>query len=159
MATNPDRNEDLRKAIAAQPESGPTASPSVPYVKYLMENDFVADGLPRSLQATVYDRELGLSNITKKEIGLLKLGYLRSEIMFDQGRPAMSCNYPDEIILAALPSKLHIKLARSIDGFQQKQLSTQTIIRHAHVTGGGMVQTKSRWSFLSRHKTEEIKKE
>lgn len=150
-----DPNEDLRKALAAQPEAGPTASPSVPYAKFLVESLRKADGIPDMLLDTVFNKDIKLGNISKRDIPLLKLGFLRAEIMFDNSRPFDSCNYEDEILLSTLPSALHINLTDSVDGFQQKQLTTQTTIRQANVAGGSP-PSKSRWSFLKRSpKTED----
>lgn len=151
--------ERMKMIMAAQHERGPTISPSVPYAKWLVEDTGIPTNFPDGFRNTIYDKELGTSNITRKEKSLIKLGFLRAEIMLDNGRPVMSSKYEDEIILVTLPSKLDIKLSKSIDGFQQKQLSTQTTISHVHAPGAaGVAQKKSKWRIFGR-KPAEVKRE
>ena len=150
-----DQGEVLRHVMAAQPDQ-PTYGVNPAYAKWLVENSIKFDRLPADLLATVFNKDNKLGNIKAKDIPHLKLGFLRAEIMFDNSRPFDSCNYEDEILLSTLPSALHLNLTDSVDGFQQKQLTTQTSIRVANIAGG-TVQHKSRWGFLRRAPKQEGK--
>jgi len=150
-----DDQKELEMALAAQ-QTGPTASPSVPYIKYIMEDDFKPDNLPPALRAVVYDKELALSNLREDDISWLRDQLRRSIINFKSGRPISSTNYKEEITLSALPAKFLIKLARSRDGgFERKQQTTQTVIRQAVVSGQPM--PRRRWSIFGKRKGGEVK--
>jgi len=144
--------EEVELALAAQRgDTGPVASPSVPYIKYIMEDDYKPDNIPPALRAVVYDKEMEITNLNEKDIDWLRNQLRRSVINFKSGRPISSMNYQEEMTLSALPAKFLIKLARSRDGFERKQQTTQTVIRQAVVSGGRPIQ-KRRWSIFGRHK-------
>lgn len=147
--------EDVELALAAQQEGiGSAASPNPAYIRYIMEDDFKPDRLPPELQAVVYDKEMALSNLRDNEIMWCRLALQRAEIMFRMSRPALAGTHKEEILLASLQPKMLIKLSRSRDGgFERKQQTTQTIIRQAVVSGGGVPQ-KRRWSIFGRHREE-----
>lgn len=143
-------NAEIQAKVAAQP-MGPVASPSVPYIKFILGDEYVPDKLPPSLRATVYDKELALSNVKEEEILWARMQYLLSEMMFKASRPALACNYQEEITLSVLPAKLLIKLARSRDGgFERRQQTTQTEIKHIETGAPMPAARKSRWRFLGR---------
>lgn len=132
-----DEKRLLEAEMAMRPEErGLAAAPSIPYVQYIMEDDFKPENLPPTLRAVVYDKELALSNLTLDEILQIRMGLMRAEIMFKCSRPAMSGSCAEEIMLSALQSKLMVKLARSRGGFERRQQTTQTIIKEAVISGG-----------------------
>jgi len=151
-------DEDYRKAVEAEilakqaaAVEGPTASPSMPYTKYIMEDEYVPGELPPSLRAVVYDKEFGLSFLTDDEIRWARLQLVRSEIQFKSSRPALACNQKEEIMLSALPLKSLIKLARSRKGFERKQQTTQTVIKRVEAsTATPPTVKKSRWKIFGR---------
>ena len=150
-----EEQRELEMALAAQ-QTGPSASPSVPYIKYIMEDTFKPDNLPPALCAVVYDKELALSNLKEDDISWLRDQLQRSVINFKNGRPISSTNYKEEITLSVLPAKFLIKLARSRDGgFERKQQTTQTVIRQAVVSGQPM--PGRRWSIFGKRKGGEVK--
>jgi hypothetical protein len=127
-----------------------TASPSVPYVKYIMQDDFVPD-LPPSLRAVVYDKELALTNLKEGEIEWLRKQLIISEIMYKGSRPALACSQAEEITLAAVPGKLLVKLTRSRDGgFERRQQTTQTVIRRVETSNASVPGRKSGWRVFGR---------
>ncbi len=154
--------EELRRmkeieiqAKLAEQQEGPTVSPSVPYIKYIMQDEYVPENLPPSLRAAVYDKEISLTNLKEDEIPWLRMHYALSEIMFKSSRPALACNYQEEIMLSVIPAKLLVKLARSRDGgFERKQQTTQTVIRRVETGTPMPAPRKSRWRFLGRGKKE-----
>jgi len=150
-----EEQRELEMALAAQ-QTGPSASPSVPYIKYIMEDTFKPDNLPPALCAVVYDKELALSNLKEDDISWLRDQLRRSIINFKSGRPISSTNYKEEITLSVLPAKFLIKLARSRDGgFERKQQTTQTVIRQAVVSGPPT--PGRRWSIFGKRKGGEVK--
>lgn len=154
--TNDD--EESRKAIEAEitarlaaQQEGPTAAPNMPYTRYIMEDTHVPEELPPSLRAVVYDKEFGLSFLTDEEILWARIQLVRSEIMFKSSRPALACNQKEEILLSALPLKSLVKLARSRQGFERKQQTTQTVIKRVEATASTPPTVKkSRWKIFGR---------
>lgn len=141
---------EIAAKLAAQQE-GPTASPSMPYTRYIMEDTHVPEELPPSLRAVVYDKEFGLSFLTDEEILWARIQLVRSEIMFKSSRPALACNQKEEILLSALPLKSLVKLARSRKGFERKQQTTQTVIKRVEATTATPPTAKrSRWKIFGR---------
>lgn len=145
---------DVQAKLAAQAE-GPIASPSVAYIKYIMQDEYVPENLPPSLRAVIYDKELALTNIKDEEMTWVRLQYILAEIMFKTSRPALACNHKEEINLAVIPAKLLVKLARSRDGgFERKQQTTQTVIKRVETTTSMPIAKKSRWRVFGRGKKE-----
>lgn len=141
---------DIIAKQAAQVE-GPTASPSMPYTRYIMEDEYVPKELPPALRAVVYDKEYGLSNLSEEEIDFSRLQVIRSEIQFKSSRPALACNRQEEILLAALPVKHLVKFTRSRKGFERKQQTTQTVIKRVEATTTTPPVVKgSRWKLFGR---------
>jgi hypothetical protein len=139
-------------------ESGNVASPSVPYVKYMTEDLIppeAKESIPPGLLAAAYDKELTISNLTPTEIDMLWFGMQRAETMFRMGRPSSFGGYNEELLLSVLPMKLRIKLARSRQGFERQQLTTQTVIRHVGVSEGHAGSTGRRWLFFGKKKVGE----
>lgn len=142
---------DVEMMMAAQEGRMIVASPSVPYTKYILEDNYIPKNIPPELCAVVYDKELSLSNLTEKEINWMVMAFQRSEIQFRMGRPALSGNHKEEIHLASLLPKMKLKLARSRDGgFERKQQTTQTVIRQAVVSGPS--EPKKRFRLFGRGK-------
>lgn len=139
----------LRATLIAQPETGPLASPSLPYIKYILEDENVPNDIHPSLRRVVFDKEQALTNLRDEEIIWLRRQLSLAEIMFKMSRPALACNYQEEIIFSTLPAKHMVKLARSRDGgFERKQETTQTVIRRVEGISPGTVSTPSRWRRL-----------
>lgn len=144
----------MQEEIEGAPEAGPVASPSVPYIKYIVEDLWKPSDLPTDLLNVAYDKEQALSNLTPDEINWLRMQLMRAEIMFKSSRPALAGNFNEEIKLSVLPAKHLIKLARSKGGFERKQQTTQTVIRRAEGMGGGGGSPSGgrRWWIFGRRK-------
>lgn len=143
----------IQAEIEAAPSTGTVVGPSVPYVKYIIEDLYKPSDLPADLLNVAYDKEQALSNLTNDEINWLRLQLMRAAIMFKNGRPALAGNFNEEIKLSVLPAKHLIKLARSREGFERKQQTTQTVIRQSEGTGGDVQQTSGRrWWIFNRRK-------
>lgn len=141
---------EIRAKLAAQQE-GPTASPSVPYTKYVLE-DLNMPAIHPDLQRGVFDKEIPLANISEARIPRLRMGYRRAEINFKNSRPTYAGGNNEEIIYSILPVKSEIKLSRAIDGFQTKQLSTMTTVRRIETPAMEPAPMGGRFSFLRRGK-------
>lgn len=147
--------ENYIKARVATESSGPTASPSVPYITYIMKDDFVPKTLPPALRAVVYDKELALTNLKEPEIDWLQKQLIISELMFKSSRPALAGNYQEEITLGVVPGKLLVKLTRSRDGgFERRQQTTQTVIRRVETANTAVPGKKSGWRIFGRRASE-----
>ena len=141
---------EARARLAAQDE-GPVASPSVPFAKYILE-DKNQQNIHPSLQSAVYDKEIAVTNLTDSEIDWLQWQFLRAEMMLKNSRPALAGGNAEEIIYSILPAKLRIKLTRSREGFERKQLTTMTTIRRVEMPGSAPVKRRSRWRIFGRSK-------
>jgi hypothetical protein len=126
----PTIEDQLRAGILAQKDTGAVASPSKAYVKYILEDDNIPDDIHPALRRVVFDKELALTNLRDEEIPWLRRQLQLAEITFKMSRPALECNYTEEIMLSTLPMKHVIKLSRSRDGgFERRQQTTQTVIK------------------------------
>lgn len=151
-------SEDKQRAELAMAahEMGPVVSPSVPYIKYIMDDDNKPKEIPELLRAAVYDKELALTNLDPGEILWLRMQLQRAEIAFKAGRPALAGNWDEEIMLSVLPAKMLVKLARSKDGGpntrnERAMQTMQMQIKQASISGG-QGQEKKRWSFFGLRK-------
>lgn len=120
-----------------QPEYGQVASPNVEYIEFILKDDSPPEGIPPDLAAVAYDKEQALTNITVVERNALCIGLRRQVILYRINRPALAGSEDEQIRLATLPVKQFIKLSRSIEGFERKQQTTQTVIRMAAIPEGG----------------------
>lgn len=85
----------------------------------------------------------------------------RAEIAFKAGRPALSGNWDEEIILSVLPAKMLVKLARSKDGGpntrnERAMQTMQMQIKQATI-GGGQSQPQGRKKWLIFGARKEVK--
>lgn len=122
--------EQLQAGLLAQRETGAVASPSKAYVQYILEDENIPEDIHPALRRVVFDKELALTNIRDEEMPYIRRQLQLAEIIYKMSRPALECNYTEEIMLSTLPMKHMIKLARSRDGgFERRQQTTQTVIK------------------------------
>lgn len=142
--------DQLRAGILAQKDTGAVASPSKAYVKYILEDENIPDNIHPSLRRVVYDKELALTNLRDEEIPWLRRQLHLAELTFKMSRPALECNYSEEIVLSTLPLKHMVKLSRSRDGgFERRQQTTQTVIKRVEGVGSaGAPRKVGRWRRL-----------
>lgn len=142
-------NAEIQAKLAAQAE-GPTASPSVPYVKYMAEESDVPDKIHPDIRRAVYTKRIPLSNIPPEDIRRYRLGAYLADSYLKNSRPTFAGGNDEEITCSLLPRDLELRLTAGKDGFLIKQIGTSTSIRRVETSGAGATPKKSRWGFLSR---------
>lgn len=134
----PTIEDQLKAGILAQKDGGAVAAPSISYVKFILEDQNIPENIHPALRSVVFDKELSLTNLRDSEIPWLRRQFQLAEITYKMSRPALACNYTEEIMLSTLPAKQMIKLSRSRDGgFERRQQTTQTVIKRVE----GMTST------------------
>ncbi len=139
----PSIDDQLKAGLLSQQETL-VGGPSKAYVQYILEDEDIPKNIHPSLARVVYDKELALTNLKDEEIPWLRKQLQLAELTFKMGRPALECNYAEEIVLSTLPLKHMIKLSRSREGgFERRQQTTQTVIKRVEGVGGAQRTAKA----------------
>ena len=149
------------KMAAAEPEPA-AATPSVPYIKYiLLDEEKAPERFPPELVKAVYDRELTLSFLDEYKQEWLMKQHMRAENLYMQGRPMMACDHREAIARAVLPAKLMVKLSRSSFPKSPTAVANERILQATQIitkqvaTTSAAPEPKRRWSIVGRRKEAE----
>jgi len=146
------RRKELQAQIAATPEEGPVATPSVPYVKYMAEEDDVPNDIHPDVRRAVYTKRIPLSNIPPEDIPRFKLGAYMADSYLKNSRPCYAGGNDEEITNSLLARDLELRLTAGKDGFLIKQLATTTTVKRVETPGAGETpeKKKRRWRIFGR---------
>lgn len=143
------QDAEIRARLAAT-EEGPTASPSVPYVKYMAEEEDVPEDIHPDIRRAIYSKRIPLSNIPPGDVRRYRLGAYLADSFLKNSRPIYAGGNDEEITCSLLPRDLELRLTAGKDGFLIKQIGTSTSIKRVETPGAGSAPKKSRWRFLGR---------